>query len=96
MPEILLNNSESERVVAAQQLGVLNANVSEYFDSIARLAADMFGVAASYVSLIDSDRQWFKAAAGFCPPGSMPRDETFCTYTIQQPSVMIIEDTGSV
>lgn len=93
MPEILLNNSESERVVAAQQLGVLNANVSEYFDSIARLAADMFGVAASYVSLIDSDRQWFKAAAGFCPPGSMPRDETFCTYTIQQPSVMIIEDT---
>jgi len=49
MPEILLNNSESERVVAAQQLGVLNANASEYFDSIARLAADMFGVAASYV-----------------------------------------------
>ena len=31
MPEILLNNSESERVVAAQQLGVLNANASEYF-----------------------------------------------------------------
>lgn len=93
MPQILLNYSESERIVAVQQLGVLNANASEYFDSVARLAADLFGVAASYVSLIDSDRQWFKAAAGFCPPGSMPRDQTFCTHTIQQASVMMIEDT---
>lgn len=93
MPEILLNNSEAERVAALQQLGVLNTNASEYFDAIARLAADMFGVAGSYVSLIDSDRQWFKAAAGFCAPGSIPRDETFCDYTIQHASVMMIEDT---
>jgi EAL domain-containing protein (putative c-di-GMP-specific phosphodiesterase class I)/GGDEF domain-containing protein len=93
MPEIVLNNSESERIAAVRQLGVLNANAGEYFDSVARVAADMFGVAASYVSLIDSDRLWFKAAAGFCPPGSMPRDETFCNYTIQQASVMMVEDT---
>lgn len=93
MPEIVLNNSEAERIAAVRQLGVLNANAGEYFDSVARVASDMFGVAASYVSLIDSDRLWFKAAAGFCPPGSMSRDETFCNHTIQQASVMMIEDT---
>ncbi|NGZ87013.1 sensor domain-containing phosphodiesterase [Duganella aceris] len=93
MQEILLKNTESERVAALQQLGVLNTNGSEYFDSITRLAADMFGVSGCYVSLIDADRQWFKSVAGFCAPGSMQRDETFCNYTIQQGSVLMIEDT---
>jgi EAL domain-containing protein (putative c-di-GMP-specific phosphodiesterase class I)/GGDEF domain-containing protein len=92
MPEILLKNDESERVAALHQLGILNANTSEYFDSVTRLAADMFGVSGSYISLIDSDRQWLKSTVGFCPPGNQ-RDQTFCNYTIQQASVMMVEDT---
>lgn len=92
MHEILLKNDEEERVAALQQLGILNANTSEYFDSVTRLAADMFGVSGSYISLLDSDRQWLKSTVGLCPSGSQ-RDQTFCNYTIQQASVMMVEDT---
>lgn len=87
-----MKHDETERIAALQQLGILNANTSEYFDSVTRLAADMFGVSGSYISLIDSDRQWLKSTVGFCPPGNQ-RDQTFCNYTIQQASVMMVEDT---
>jgi len=92
MRNILLKNSEPERLQALHQLGILNTSTSEYFDSITRLAMGMFGVAGAYISLLDSDRQWLKSTVGFCPPNTR-RDQTFCTYTIQQASVLTIEDT---
>lgn len=92
MGEILLKQSEPERLQALQQLGILNTNTSEYFDGITRLAMEMYGVAGSYISLLDSDRQWLKSTVGFCPPNTQ-RDQTFCTYTIQQASVLVVEDT---
>ena len=92
MQEILLNHSESERLQALHQLGILNTNTSAYFDSITKLVMEMYGTAGSYISLLDSDRQWLKSAVGFCPPNT-ERDQTFCNYTIQQASVLVIEDT---
>ncbi|WP_373987053.1 EAL domain-containing protein [Duganella sp. BuS-21] len=92
MQDILLKHSEPERLQALKQLGILNTNTSEYFDAITRLTMDMFGVAGSYISLLDSDRQWLKSTVGFCPPNTQ-RDQTFCNYTIQQASVLIVEDT---
>jgi EAL domain-containing protein (putative c-di-GMP-specific phosphodiesterase class I)/GGDEF domain-containing protein len=92
MQEMLLKNSEPERLQALHQLGILNTNTSEYFDAITRLAMEMFGVAGSYISLLDSDRQWLKSTVGFCPPNT-ERDQTFCNYTIQQSSVLVVEDT---
>jgi EAL domain-containing protein (putative c-di-GMP-specific phosphodiesterase class I)/GGDEF domain-containing protein len=92
MRDILLKHSEPERLQALKQLGILNTNTSEYFDAITRLTMDMFGVAGSYISLLDSDRQWLKSTVGFCPPNTQ-RDQTFCNYTIQKASVLVVEDT---
>ena len=92
MPDILLKNSEPERLQALHQLGILNTNTSEYFDAITQLSMEMFGVAGSYISLLDSDRQWLKSTVGFCPPNT-ERDQTFCNYTIQQSGVLVVEDT---
>ena len=92
MREIVLKRNEGERIAVLEELGILNANTSEYFDSVTRLAADMFGVSGSYISLIDGDRQWLKSTIGFCAPGNQ-REQTFCNYTIEQASVMVVEDT---
>jgi EAL domain-containing protein (putative c-di-GMP-specific phosphodiesterase class I)/GGDEF domain-containing protein len=94
MQEIMLKNSEPERVAALHQLGILNTNTSEYFDAVTRLVAEMFGMSGAYISLIDSDRQWIKSTVGFCPPPSANRrDQTFCDHTIRQGRVLMIEDT---
>jgi ABC-type transporter Mla subunit MlaD len=69
MQEILLNHSEPERLQVLHQLGILNTNTSAYFDSITKLAMEMYHGGA-YISLLDSDRQWLKSAVGFCPPNS--------------------------
>lgn len=92
LPVLLRQNSEPERVRALQQLGVLNTNTSDYFDSVTALAKTLFDVSGAYISLLDSDRQWIKSAVGYCPPNT-DRDKTFCQYTIAQASVLVIEDT---
>jgi EAL domain-containing protein (putative c-di-GMP-specific phosphodiesterase class I)/GGDEF domain-containing protein len=93
MQEIVLKRNEGERVAVLEELGILNANTSEYFDSVTRLAADMFGVSGSYLSLIDGDRQWLKSTVGFCAPSATSASRPSANYTIEQARVMVIEDT---
>lgn len=92
--EIMLNKSESGRVAALHQLGILNSNTNDYFDEITRLTADFFGMSGAFISLIDSNRQWIKSKASFCAPANIvQRDQTFCDYTIRQGRVLVIGDT---
>ncbi|HWP44840.1 MAG TPA: GAF domain-containing protein, partial [Blastocatellia bacterium] len=41
---------------------------------------------------IDRHRQWFKSRVGIDVPET-PRDLAFCSYTILQPSLLVIPDT---
>lgn len=90
---LLRQHADAERVAALRQLGALNADNSDYFDAVTGMAADLLGVSGSYISLIDSDQLWLKSAVGFCAPDAVPRDQSFCTHTIEQADVMQIEDT---
>jgi EAL domain-containing protein (putative c-di-GMP-specific phosphodiesterase class I)/GGDEF domain-containing protein len=91
-PQLMPRNSEGERVAALERLGILDTQTSDYFNGVTRLAMDMFGMPGAYISLIDRDRQWLKASAGFCTPGES-RELSFCNHTIQSADVLVIEDT---
>ncbi|NEU11024.1 sensor domain-containing diguanylate cyclase [Methylobacterium sp. BTF04] len=56
-----------------------------------RTACVLFGLPMATVTLIDADRQWFKAKRGVVSDGS-PREGAFCTYTILSDAVFVIED----
>ncbi|WP_395407176.1 EAL domain-containing protein [Pseudoduganella sp. UC29_106] len=84
--------ADAERISALENLGILDSQTSEYFESITRLAMDLFDMPGAFISLIDRDRQWLKAKAGFCSPTDS-RDHSFCTHTIGNGSVLVIEDT---
>lgn len=90
LADMMAPNAEAQRVAALQELGILDNSTSEYFDAITRLCANLFGMSGSYISLIDSERQWVKSSVGFCPPES--REESFCNHTIQQAAVLVVED----
>lgn len=85
---------ETARMSALCGYEVLDTARDPRTDVFARLAADIFEIPIALVSLIDSNRQWFKAAVGLDAPET-PRDLAFCAHAILAPStVMVIEDAA--
>ncbi|MDC8831124.1 sensor domain-containing diguanylate cyclase [Alteromonas gilva] len=82
---------ENERIKTLQSLNVLDTPPEERFDRITRLAAKVFQVPIALVSLIDSERQWFKSSQGLnaCETG---RDISFCGHAIEHDDIFVIEN----
>lgn len=82
---------DEARVRALRRLDVLDTAPEEPFEKIVTLVRTVLAVPIATVSLVDRDRQWFKAQRGF-DRNETPRSGSFCTYAIQQPEPLIIED----
>jgi len=87
-----LPDNESQRVSALHALGLLDTPPEERFDRITRLAASLFRVPIAYISLVDSDRQWFKARCGVDRPETA-RPVSFCGHAILGDGAMVVPDT---
>ena len=74
--------NESERVAALHEAAVLDTAPEEDFDSIARLAATICDTPIARVSLVDSDRQYFKSCVAGGAMAGTPRDISFCGHAI--------------
>ncbi len=84
--------SEPERLLALRWLDVLDTLAELAYDDIVTLATTICRARIALVSLINSNRQWFKACIGLSVRET-PRDQTFCAHTVLQPStLMIVED----
>ncbi len=95
-PEIarsIADASELSRLEALRDLGVLDSAPEEAFDDLAQLASIICQVPIALVSLIDADRQWFKARCGL-DAQETPRDAAFCAYAIQQGALLEIPDAA--
>lgn len=83
--------NESRRLAALHRLQLLDTPPAPAFDSITQLAQSLFDVPIALISLLDEDRQWFKAKCGLNVPGT-PREQAFCNYTILHDSVFAVSD----
>src|SRR5919112_2511702 len=82
---------EVDRLAALCALNVLDSPPEKDFDDIVALAASVCGVPMSLVSLIDADRQWFKAATG-TDLTETPRDLSFCAHAILGRDLLVVPD----
>ena len=82
---------EAARVAALQEYHLLDTLPEQSFDDMSQLAAFICEVPIALISLIDTDRQWFKAKVGL-EQGETPRDISFCTHAIQQREVFVVPD----
>ena len=82
---------DAARVRALHALGVLDTPPEERFDRVTRLARRMFQVPIALVSLVDTERQWFKSCQGLDTPQT-PRDISFCSHAILQDEVTEVPD----
>ena len=84
--------NEALRQFELDQYLLLDTIPEREYDDLAQLAAAICDVPYAGVTLIDHDRQWFKARVGI-PPGDMPRDISFCSHTIAgDEELMQVED----
>ena len=84
--------NEAERLTALRSYEVLDSACEAAFDDIANLTAELTGSPICLVSLIDAERQWFKARVGL-EGSETPRDQAFCAHAILKPDeTMVVND----
>jgi PAS domain S-box-containing protein len=86
-----LPDQEKERIRALLQYHILDTESEESFNDLVRLASYICGTPVAFISLVDQNRQWFKAKIGL-DISQTSRDLAFCSHTILQPDVLIVPD----
>ncbi len=88
---VMADAAEERRLAALRGYRVLDTEPEGDFDDIALLAAQLCGTPIAAVTLIDSERQWFKARIGFdvCESG---REHSFCSHAMHGDEVMQVPD----
>jgi GAF domain-containing protein len=82
---------EDRRIEALHALGILDTEPEERFDRYTDEISTTLGVPVALVSLVDTDRQWFKSHHGV-DATETPRDMAICAHAIHGRDVMQIND----
>ncbi len=86
--------NETDRLAALRRHGILDTPTDRKFDRIVALVQNICRVPIALVSLVDVDRQWFKARAGV-DIDQTALDTSVCALAIQQRDVFQIDDLTS-
>lgn len=85
------DEGERARVTTLHSLNLLDTAPEEEFENIIDLVKTSLKAEMAAISLIDSDRQWFKAIRGL-DVTETPRSVAFCDHTIRKDDVLAVED----
>ncbi|WP_458781277.1 GAF domain-containing protein [Arthrobacter sp. D3-16] len=84
--------AEGERLKSLHETNLLDSGAEEAFDRIVTATRKYFDVGAASLSLIAEDAQYFKSVFGPLRDET-PRQIALCTATVEQNSMLIINDT---
>jgi len=86
-----LPSNESARIEALRQYAILDTLPEKALDELTLLAAQVCGVPIALISLVDTDRQWFKAKVGL-EEIQNGRDISFCAHALEQKELFVVPD----
>jgi len=84
-------DNEAARLSKLAEYDIVDTAVESAFDTLTTLTAELLGVPIALISIIDSDRQWFKSRYGLDAP-STPRDISFCGHVVADERALIVPD----
>ena len=94
MKKPAIPEDEDLRLKSLQSLNLLDTPPEERFDRIVRMARRMFNVPTAFISLIDSERQWFKASIGI-DFDDIARDQSICAHAILGDKILVVHDAAT-
>ncbi len=83
--------NESARLEALRRYRILDSGREQAFDDITALAAFICQAPIAVMTLVDSERQWFKSKVGL-QTDETHRNHAFCAHTIFQGKMLVVED----
>ena len=86
-----LPHDEAARLADLKGCAILDTSPERAYDDLTKLASHICGAPIALVSLVDSDRQWFKSKVGLNATQT-PRDQAFCAHAILEPDILIVPD----
>ncbi len=85
--------TEHDRLSALKDLQILDTPREQEYDDLVLLASTICAAPISLVSLVDEERQWFKASVGL-DVQETHRDLSFCAHAIMQKDLFVVEDAA--
>jgi len=88
----IIPDNDIERIEALKRYKILGTPPENAFDNIAGLAAQIFNVPVSLISLVDADQVYFKANVGMGNASTTPRGVSLCSLAILDQEVTVFEN----
>jgi GAF domain-containing protein len=85
------DTNEADRLTELESYGIMDTPPEPQFDAIVALARSLFDTPMAAITLVDHDRQWFKARAGMDSSQSA-REDSFCNHAMENHGTFIVPD----
>ena len=86
-----MDTNENARLAALHRYKILDTEPEKAFDDLTVLASQITGTPVATMTLVDSDRQWFKSRVGVSVKETS-RDISFCAHAIMQEDLFVVRD----
>ncbi len=93
---ITAERQAAARLAAVARSGLVGSPPQEAYDALTRMAASLLDVPASFVSILDRDRDVYVSQVGFPDALAAARElrgPTFCHHVLERRATLVIEDT---